>query len=139
MTAVDTNILVYAHRRESRHHDRAAEVVRAFAEGAHRWAIPWPCVYEFFSVVTNPRIWKDAASTVVPRQIQQIDGEMRQEVGRRFADAVRDLVTRGDGQAQLAAANLITEMGPTVRALGKDNTAGFARSLTKEVIQLSRG
>jgi toxin-antitoxin system PIN domain toxin len=62
MTAVDTNILVYAHRRESRHHDRAAEVVRALAEGSDRWAIPWPCVYEFFSVVTNPRIWKDAAS-----------------------------------------------------------------------------
>ena len=63
MTAVDTNILVYAHRRESRHHERAAEVVRTLAEGPQRWAIPWPCLYEFFSVVTNPRIWKAAAST----------------------------------------------------------------------------
>lgn len=62
MIAVDTNILVYAHRRESRHHAAAADVVRALAEGRDRWAIPWPCVYEFFSVVTNPRIWKDAAS-----------------------------------------------------------------------------
>lgn len=62
MIAVDTNILVYAHRRESRHHRRASEVVRALAEGRSRWAIPWPCVYEFFSVVTNRRIWKDAAS-----------------------------------------------------------------------------
>ncbi len=26
-----------------------------------RWAIPWPCVYEFFSVVTNPRIGKTTA------------------------------------------------------------------------------
>jgi toxin-antitoxin system PIN domain toxin len=63
MIAVDTNILVYAHRRESRHHGRAAAIVRALAEGGDRWAIPWPCVYEFFSVVTNPRIWKDRAST----------------------------------------------------------------------------
>ncbi len=63
MIAVDTNILVYAHRRESRHHARAAGVVRALAEGRDRWAIPWPCVYEFFSVVTNPRIWKDVASS----------------------------------------------------------------------------
>lgn len=63
MIAVDTNILVYAHRRESTHHDRAAAIVRQLAEGADRWAIPWPCVYEFFSVVTNPRIWKEAAST----------------------------------------------------------------------------
>jgi len=63
MIAVDTNILVYAHRRESRHHAEAAAIVRALAEGRDRWAVPWPCVYEFFSVVTNPRIWKDAASS----------------------------------------------------------------------------
>lgn len=63
MTAMDTNILVYAHRRESRHHERAVDAIRKFAEGSHRWAIPWPCVYEFFSVVTNPRIWKSAASS----------------------------------------------------------------------------
>jgi uncharacterized protein len=63
MIAVDTNVLVYAHRRESRHHQIAAELVRDLAEGAASWSIPWPCVYEFFSVVTNARIWKDAAST----------------------------------------------------------------------------
>jgi toxin-antitoxin system PIN domain toxin len=63
MIAVDTNILVYAHRRESRHHRDAAAAVRKLAEGSGRWAIAWTCLYEFFSVVTNPRIWKDAAST----------------------------------------------------------------------------
>ena len=62
MTAVDTNLLVYAHRRESRHHQPASGIVRALAEGSLPWAIPWPSIYEFFSVVTNPRIWKDAAS-----------------------------------------------------------------------------
>jgi hypothetical protein len=64
--AVDTNILVYAHRREGDEHEVAMETVRELAEGAELWAIPWPCAYEFFSVVTNVRIWKDAAST--PRQ-----------------------------------------------------------------------
>jgi toxin-antitoxin system PIN domain toxin len=63
MIALDTNLLVYAHRRESRHHGAAAHIVRALAEGSDRWAIPWPCVYEFFSVVTSPRIWKEAASS----------------------------------------------------------------------------
>lgn len=63
MTAVDTNVLVYAHRQEPREHEAALELVRGLAEGGQPWAIPWPCVYEFFSVVTNPRIWKDAAST----------------------------------------------------------------------------
>lgn len=63
MIAVDTNLLVYAHRVESRHHTTARDLMRALAEGPRPWAIPWPCSYEFFSVVTNPRIWKDAAST----------------------------------------------------------------------------
>jgi uncharacterized protein len=63
MLAIDTNVLVYAHRREVAEHDVARGLIRGLAEGAEPWAIPWPCVYEFFSVVTNARIWKDAAST----------------------------------------------------------------------------
>lgn len=63
MFALDTNVLVYAHRRESAEHQVAYELVRELAEGAEPWAIPWPCVFEFFSVVTNARIWKDAASS----------------------------------------------------------------------------
>jgi len=63
MIAVDTNVLVYAHRREAPEHRVAAEVLTGLAGGTRPWAIPWPCIYEFFSVVTNVRIWKDAAST----------------------------------------------------------------------------
>ena len=63
MIAIDTNILVYAHRREAAEHDLAVDAIRSQAEAREPWAIPWPCVYEFFSVVTNPRIWKHAAST----------------------------------------------------------------------------
>jgi len=63
MLALDTNILVYAHRRESRYHSTASDLLRTLAEGVNTWAIPWSCVYEFFSIVTNPRIWKDAASS----------------------------------------------------------------------------
>ena len=63
MIAFDTNILVYAHRREVAEHAIALQVIREAAEGTVRWAIPWPCVYEFFSVVTNARVWKTAAST----------------------------------------------------------------------------
>ena len=62
MTAVDTNILVYAHRRESRAHDRARVFLRQLAEGDRAWGIPWPCCYEFLSVVTNRRIWSDAVT-----------------------------------------------------------------------------
>lgn len=63
MIAVDTNVLVYAHRRETEEHGAARRVLDDLATSGGPWAIPWPCIYEFFSVVTNPRIWKDAAST----------------------------------------------------------------------------
>jgi len=70
--AVDTNVLVYAHRREAREHLIARRELAGLAEGADPWAIPWPCIYEFFSVVTNPRIWRDSAST--PKQaLSQIE------------------------------------------------------------------
>ena len=36
--------------------------MRTLAEGDDLWAIPWPCCYEFLSVVTNPRIWKEDAT-----------------------------------------------------------------------------
>lgn len=58
MIAYDTNFLVYAHRRESPFHERARALVTASAEGAEPWALLWPCLHEFLSVVTNPRIYK---------------------------------------------------------------------------------
>jgi uncharacterized protein len=56
--AVDTNILVYAHRRDSPFHAAAAARVRELAEGRAPWALPWPCLHEFYSVVTHPRIYR---------------------------------------------------------------------------------
>jgi len=58
MIAVDTNVLIYAHRADSQHHEAAAGALRGLAEGAATWGIPWPCVHEFLSVATNPRIFK---------------------------------------------------------------------------------
>jgi toxin-antitoxin system PIN domain toxin len=58
--AVDTNILVYAHRADSPFHDRARSALESLAAGAREWAIPWPCAHEFFAIVTHPRIYKTA-------------------------------------------------------------------------------
>ncbi len=57
MIAVDTNILVYAHRRDSPHHDIARQSVLELAQRVQPWAIPWPCVHEFLAIVTHPRIY----------------------------------------------------------------------------------
>jgi toxin-antitoxin system PIN domain toxin len=56
--AVDTNLLVYAHRTDAAFHQPARAALEALALGRAAWAIPWPCVHEFISVVTHPRIFK---------------------------------------------------------------------------------
>lgn len=58
MIAVDTNILVYAHRADAEWHEAAERAVAGLAEGAPEWAIPWPCLHEFLAIVTHPRIFK---------------------------------------------------------------------------------
>lgn len=57
MIAVDTNLLVYAHRKDSQWHAAAASAVQVLAEGSAPWAIPWPCLHEFLAIVTHPRIY----------------------------------------------------------------------------------
>ena len=58
MIAVDTNILVYAHRAESPFYQVAFRRVTELGQGAAPWAIPWPCLHEFLVTVTHPRIYK---------------------------------------------------------------------------------
>jgi len=57
MIAVDTNVLVYAHRKDSEWHAAALRMMKALAEGRSRWAIPWPCIHEFLAIVTHPKIY----------------------------------------------------------------------------------
>lgn len=58
MIALDTNILVHAHREDSQWHDVAFREVASLAGSGAPWAIPWPCIHEFLSIVTHPRIWR---------------------------------------------------------------------------------
>ncbi|MYD84947.1 MAG: type II toxin-antitoxin system VapC family toxin [Acidobacteria bacterium] len=74
MTAVDTNVLVHAHRRDSRWHARAAGCLRRLAEGRAAWAIPCPCLHEFLAIVTHPRIYEPPST--VEEALDQIDAWM---------------------------------------------------------------
>ena len=71
MIAVDTNVLVYAHRRDSSWHEPARNCVRQLAEGRAAWAIPWPCLHEFLAIATHPRIF--SPPTAVADALEQID------------------------------------------------------------------
>lgn len=57
LIAVDTNILVYAHREDSPFHEQAFARLELLANSKAAWAIPWPCLHEFYSIVTHARIF----------------------------------------------------------------------------------
>ena len=56
MIAVDTNVLVYAHRTETELHHAAAATLADLAAGAAPWALPIFCITEFLRVVTHRRV-----------------------------------------------------------------------------------
>lgn len=58
MIAVDTNILVYAHRPDLRDHSAASAALESLSNG-RSWGIPWPVAHEFVRVVTDRRRFKD--------------------------------------------------------------------------------
>ena len=74
MIALDTNLLVYAHREDADWHSAAVRCVTDLAEGRQAWAIPWPCVHEFLAIVTHPRIYNPP--TPLKAALEQMDAWM---------------------------------------------------------------
>ncbi len=70
MIAVDTNVLVHAHREDSPWHAAAYACVSRLAESRAPWAIPWPCLHEFLAVVTHARIFDPP--TPLPTALDQV-------------------------------------------------------------------
>ncbi len=58
MIAIDTNLLVYAHRRDSPWFEPARQALRPLVEGSAPWAIPWPCLHEFLAISTHPNVYR---------------------------------------------------------------------------------
>ncbi len=99
MIAVDTNILVYAHREDTEWHVSAYEKLAALAEGRSAWAIPWPCIHEFLAIVTHPKIFKPP--TPLAKAIAQVDAWIESPPVELLAESqlhwprLRSLIERG--------------------------------------------
>jgi toxin-antitoxin system PIN domain toxin len=97
--AVDTNILVYAHREDSPWHGAAESWLRETAEGTAAWAIPWPCVHEFLAIVTHARIYQPP--TPAERAVDQVDAWLESPSlvllaeGEAYWSALRDHILNG--------------------------------------------
>jgi uncharacterized protein len=65
--AVDTNILIHAWRKESPWHQQAAALIERLEFGTSEWAIPDPCLCEFYQAVTNPKKFPNPATPMEAR------------------------------------------------------------------------
>ena len=57
MIAVDTNVLVYAHREGFPLHRKARDAVVALAGDGAAWGIPVFCLGELIRIITHPRLF----------------------------------------------------------------------------------
>jgi predicted nucleic acid-binding protein len=103
--------------------------------------VPWPCVYEFFSVVTSPRIWAQSAST--PKQAwAQLEAWLASPTLRllgeteRFADLLAQLVTlprvRGGVVHDARVAALCVAHGVEALLTGDRDYSLFAELRTRD-------
>jgi hypothetical protein len=99
MIAVDTNLLIYAHRADSPWHETASVQLRQLAESRRAWAIPWPCLHEFYSIVTHPRIYQPP--TPRERALEQIEAWLESPSlvligeGNGYWEILRTLLEKG--------------------------------------------
>lgn len=99
MIAVDTNLLVYAHRADFPQHVPAAEALRSLAENRRTWAIPWPCVHEFFATVTSAKFNPPSAPKTAWAAIRNVAASPSLRLigeGLHHLQWLASLVERGD-------------------------------------------
>ncbi|MDE0059761.1 MAG: PIN domain-containing protein [Defluviicoccus sp.] len=105
MIALDTNILIYAHRGESQLHEAAASRLVILAEGAERWALPVFCVTEFLRVVTHPRVFNPASSVAQATAfVERIASAPSCEIvrpGAEFLEILIDTARRAEARGNL--------------------------------------
>jgi uncharacterized protein len=89
MIAVDSNLLVYAHRRDSEAYEAARAQMTSLAAGRQRWAIPYPCIHEFIRNVTDPRIYVDPTS--LDRALGQVEAWVEIPTMRLLGEGGRHL------------------------------------------------
>lgn len=86
MIAVDTNLLVYAHREDAPWHEAAFARLAELAEASAAWGIPWPCLHEFVAIVTHPRIYRPP--TPLETALDQVDAWLESPTVTLLAESV---------------------------------------------------
>lgn len=97
MIAVDTNILVSAHRHPAVDHEIARDVLERLVSQPGAWGLPWPVAHEFVCVATTLPGWGvslDDALHAIGRLLQA-PGCVPLGEGRTHWHRVSDLARKG--------------------------------------------
>jgi toxin-antitoxin system PIN domain toxin len=78
MIAIDTNLLIYAHRRATSQHKAARKTIERAANDSRGWGISLQSVAEFWSVVTHPAA---AGRPSSPAQAKSFLSNLRADAG----------------------------------------------------------
>ena len=92
MIAIDTNLLIYAHRCGLPEHRAARRAIQKASVDPRGWGIPFSCIAEFWSVVTHPESRRRLASGQGEGLSQGAGAGGR----RARVDAARRLLGQGD-------------------------------------------
>ncbi|HXU47185.1 MAG TPA: TA system VapC family ribonuclease toxin [Thermoanaerobaculia bacterium] len=105
MIAVDTNVLVYAHREESPKHEAALARLTELAESPEVWAIPVFCLGELARVISHPRLF-DPPHT--PREtaeaLRRLTGSPSLRIlapGPRYPELLSQAIEEGEAKGNL--------------------------------------
>jgi hypothetical protein len=127
VTAVDSNILIAAHRAEHALHETASRRLKALAEGDTPWGLPVFCIVEFLRVVTHPRVFTPPSS--LETGCQFIDALLESPTLRLVAPGDRFWPVLRDAASQAAATgNLLFDA--QIAAVCKEK--GISRLLTSD-------
>jgi hypothetical protein len=100
--AVDTNVLVHAHRKESPKHEAARRRVVELAD--HNLGVPVFCIGEFLRVVTHPKIANSHTADEACEALERLFASPNVRVllpGRRFPELLADAVREADAIGNL--------------------------------------
>lgn len=105
MIAVDTNVLVYAHREEMPQHAPGLAALTALAEGDMPWALPIFVVNEFVRVVTHHRVFPTpspphVALGVIEALLASPTARLLHP-GRRYLRLLGEALAEGDARGNL--------------------------------------
>ena len=99
MKALDTNVLIHAHRKEMAKHMEAGRLLYSLAEGTKPWGLPVFCLGEFLRVVTHPRVF--SPPTTIRNALAALEGLIQSPTvrlllpGNRYWSCLHDVISQG--------------------------------------------